>query len=76
VVSALLARGADVNARAGGGYMPLHIAAFGGDVALINALLAHGATADARADDGRTALVIAEEQGHAPAARRLRGEMP
>ena len=76
VVSALLARGADVNARAGGGYTPLHIAAFGGDVALITTLLAHGAAADTRADDGRTALVIAEETGHAQAARRLRGEMP
>ena len=76
VVSALLARGADVNARAGGGYTPLHIAAFGGDVTLINTLLAYGAAAEARADDGRTALVIAEDQSHAPAARRLRGEMP
>jgi uncharacterized protein len=76
VVSALLARGADVNARAGGGYTPLHIAAFGGDVELINALLAHGASAEARADDGMTALAIAEDKGHAQAARRLRGEMP
>ena len=76
VVSRLLAAGADVNARAAGGYTPLHIAAFGGDVALINALLALGADADARADDGRTALAIAEANGHTLAARRLRGEMP
>jgi len=32
--------------------------------------------AGARADDGRTALTIAGQQGHAPVARRLRGEMP
>jgi ankyrin repeat protein len=76
IVSALLARGADVNARAGGGYTPLHIAAFNGHVALINVLLAHGASAEARADDGRSALAIAQEKGHAQAARRLRGEMP
>jgi ankyrin repeat protein len=76
VVTSLLARGADVNARAGGGYTPLHIAAFEGDVQLINALLAHGANAEARADDGMTALAIAEDKGHAQAARRLRGEMP
>jgi ankyrin repeat protein len=76
VVSRLLAAGADVNARAGGGYTPLHIVAFGGDVAMIDTLLAHGAAADARADDGKTALAIAEEKGHTLAARRLRGEMP
>ena len=76
IVSRLLAAGADVNARAGGGYAPLHIAAFGGDVTLLNTLLAHGADPDARADDRKTALAIAEERGHALAARRLRGEMP
>jgi ankyrin repeat protein len=76
IVVALLGRGSDVNARAGGGYTPLHIEAFHGDVALIELLLGHGADAGARADDGRTALAIAEEQGHAPAARRLRGELP
>ena len=72
----LLVAGADVNARAAGGYTPLHIAAFEGDAVLINTLLAHGAAADARADDGRTALAIAQDKGHALAARRLRGEMP
>jgi len=48
----------------------------GADVTLVNALLAHGAAADARTDDGKTALTIAEEQGHAQVARRLRGELP
>jgi uncharacterized protein len=76
IVSRLLARGADVNARAAGGHTPLHIAAFRDDVALINALLAHGASAEARSDDGKTALTIAEQQGHASVARRLRGENP
>jgi len=76
IVSRLLARGADVNARAAGGHTPLHIAAFRDDVALVNALLAHGARAEARNDDGQTALAIAEQQGHATVARRLRGEMP
>jgi len=76
IVTALLARGADVNARAAEGYTPLHIAAFEGDVPLIDTLLAHGATAEVRADDGQTALAIAEQRGHAQAARRLRGEMP
>lgn len=76
IVVVLLGRGADVNARAGGGYTPLHIEAFHGDVSFIEVLLGHGADAGARADDGRTALAIAEGKGHAQAARRLRGEMP
>jgi ankyrin repeat protein len=76
VVSRLLTGGADVNARAAGGYTPLHIAAFHDDVAIVNALLAHGAAADARDDNGKTPLAIAEEQGQALVARRLRGEMP
>lgn len=76
IVSRLLAGGADVNAGAAGGYTPLHIAAFRDDVTLINTLLAHGALADTRTDDGKTALTIAEEQGHAQVARRLRGELP
>lgn len=76
IVGRLLAAGADVNARAAGGYTPLHIAAFRDEVALVNTLLAHGASAEARADDGKTALSIAEARGHAQVARRLRGEMP
>jgi len=76
IVLALLGRGAGVDTRAGGGYTPLHIEAFHGDVAFIQMLLAHGADATARADDGRTALAIAEVKGFVAAARRLRGEMP
>jgi ankyrin repeat protein len=76
VVSRLLTGGADVNARAGGGYTPLHIAAFHDDVAVVNALLAHGAAAGARDDDGKTPLTIAEEKGQTHVARRLRGELP
>jgi ankyrin repeat protein len=76
IVSRLLASGADVNARATGGYTPLHIAAFHDDVNIVNTLLAHGAAAEARDDQGRTPLTIAEAQGQTHVARRLRGEMP
>jgi ankyrin repeat protein len=76
IISRLLTSGADVNARAAGGYTPLHIAAFHDDVAIVSTLLAHGAAADARDDNGKTPLAIAEEQGQALVARRLRGEMP
>jgi ankyrin repeat protein len=76
ILTALLARGADVTMAEAGGYTPLHLAAGRGDVQLLNVLLAHGADADARTDKGQTAEVIARERGHANAARRLRGEMP
>jgi ankyrin repeat protein len=76
IVSRLLASGADANARAAGGYTPLHIAAFHDDVGVVEALLAHGATADAQEDQGRTPLAIAEAEGQKQVARRLRGEMP
>ncbi len=45
---------------------PLLTAVYRGDRAAAEKLL----------DDGKTALTIAEEQGHAQVARRLRGELP
>jgi uncharacterized protein len=76
ILSALLARGADVNIAEAGGYTPLHLAAGRGEVPLLNVLLAHGADAAARTDEGKTAETIARERGFPIAARRLRGEMP
>jgi ankyrin repeat protein len=49
----LLAHGADVNARQGGGFTALHAAAASSDAELARLLLAAGADATARADDGR-----------------------
>jgi len=72
VIRALVDAGADVNARGGAGWTPLHLAASRGDVALVEYLLARGARADAAGDDGRTATEIAEARGHAAAAARLR----
>ena len=76
ILTALLAKGADVNAVEHGGYTPLHLAAGRGELALLNVLLAHGASAEAATDDGKTAEAIARERGHLLAARRLRGELP
>ncbi len=76
IITALLARGADVETPASGGYRPLHLAAARGDVSIIEMLLVRGARVGARAEDGRTPLAIAEERGHTAAARRLRGDMP
>ncbi|WP_192954668.1 ankyrin repeat domain-containing protein [Gallaecimonas mangrovi] len=50
---ALLAAGADVNAKQTGGFTALHGAYHQADEPLIALLLAHGADANAKADDGR-----------------------
>ena len=76
IVSRLLARGADVNARASGDHTALHEAAFRGNLEIAQLLLAHGADATIRNQDGHTALDVAEAKGHAMLARRLRGELP
>lgn len=71
-VTALLEAGADVGARAGGGYTPLHLAASRGAVELVEALLEREAEPSARSDDGSTPAEIAEERGHPEVAARLR----
>ncbi|MBX7214245.1 MAG: ankyrin repeat domain-containing protein [Thermoflexales bacterium] len=70
---ALIARGADVNARQQHGFTSLQGAAQNGDVGLIKLLLDHGADASARNDLGKTALDYARDAGHALAARALGG---
>ena len=72
VIRRLVEAGADVNARAGGGWTPLHLAASRGDVALMDYLLAHGARAGAAADDGRGIVEIAASYGHHEAESRAR----
>jgi ankyrin repeat protein len=72
VIRRLVEGGADVNARAGGGWTPLHLAASRGDVALIDYLLAQGAQPRATADDGRGIVEIAAAYGHPEAESRAR----
>jgi ankyrin repeat protein len=64
-MQALLAAGADVQARQAGGDQPLHYAAHGGSVAAVQAALAAGASVESREGNGDTALHTAARQGHA-----------
>jgi hypothetical protein len=59
VVPALLAKGADVNARNSLGATNLIVAAGEGDPMVVQALLANGAEVNAASNDGRTALMRA-----------------
>src|SRR5262245_45862829 len=57
IVRALLAKGADVNARNSIGVTSLMIAADSGDASIVEMLLASGAEVNAASDTGRTALM-------------------
>ncbi|HTR98041.1 MAG TPA: ankyrin repeat domain-containing protein, partial [Candidatus Acidoferrales bacterium] len=70
-VRALIAAGADVNARQSGGFTALMSAAQAGDAALAEALLAAGADPSLATDDGRTAASLARAAGHAGLAAKL-----
>lgn len=60
---ALLARGADPNARQQMDYTPLHGAASRGDIEMAKLLLGHGADRDATSSDGMTAADVARKYG-------------
>jgi ankyrin repeat protein len=63
-VDIALARGADLEARDGGGRTPLIDAAGRGDLDIVNVLVARGALVDARDSDDATALHHAARGGH------------
>jgi ankyrin repeat protein len=69
----LLRHGASVNVAQEGGYTPLHQAAAHGDAELVALLLDAGADPAARTAAGETAAALAEANGFAPLAERLRG---
>ena len=64
IARALVAAGADVNAKQRHGWTPLHGAAHSGDRELVKLLLARGADPSVRHQEGKTALDLAREQGH------------
>ena len=72
LVSALVERGADVEARAKNETTPLMYAAFGGHAEIVRTLLSGGARVDAVNGDGRTALSDATRANHVEVAAMLR----
>ena len=62
-MAALLAKGAEVNARNAHGWTPLHVAAAGGDPAVIALLLQYGADVHAQSHIGTTPLDNATARG-------------
>ena len=76
IVRALIAAGADVNARSGQGTTALHTAAFVGDGALAGYLLAAGGDRTLESDDGETPGDIATQRGHANVAALLKTGSP
>lgn len=74
IAEALLAAGANPNARQQAGVTPLHQAAHNGHAEMVRLLLAHGADPHARMDDGRTPLAMAIETGKREVIDLLRGQ--
>ena len=71
IVQALLAHGANPNARQAEDFTPLHAAAQNGQIEMVELLLAHGADANAKAN-GKTPLAFAIEQKHQATTDSLR----
>lgn len=72
IMTALLEKGADVNACQTGQFTALHQAAHRGDVPMTQLLLKHNADRTLRNEAGQTALAIAEADGQTAVAALLR----
>ena len=71
VVAALLASGAEVDARQTGDYTALHSAAAAGNEEMARLLLNHGADPSAKSEQGETPTDMAREKGHHQMVRLL-----
>jgi len=64
-IESLVAKGADVNAKAKGGYTPLHFAAVAEENAeIVEFLVSNGADVNAKTDTGSTPLHVAAVNGN------------
>ena len=71
IVKALIAHGADVNARARGGLTPLHVAAMTGHAECARVLLDHGADRKSTEISGLTPAGVARAHGYVALATEL-----
>lgn len=69
-VKALLAKGADANAKDNDGWTALMMASWKGHSEVVNVLLAKGADVNAN-NNGMTALILASENGHSEVVNTL-----
>lgn len=64
IVQALLAKDADVNAKAKDGQTALMLAVYNGHIKIVQALLAKGADVNIQNNNGETALMFAAYNSH------------
>lgn len=76
IVKAVLAAGADPNARQQAGFRPMHEAGTNANRALAELLLAHGGDPSLTSDDGKSPIDVAREKGHAEFADWLSTQRP
>ncbi len=72
IAVALIAHGADVNARQAQGFTPLHSAAHNGQSALVKLLVDNNANINAKTDSGQTPLEMALEKNFTETATLIK----
>ncbi len=75
-ITALIKKGAPINATTNKGFTSLHLAVQEGYQEVVELLLEHNADINATTDDGETPLSIAKEKGHADIIKLLEEYKP
>ncbi len=75
-ITALIKKGAPINATTNKGLTALHLAAQKGHLRVVELLLEHNADTNATTDDGETPLSLAQENGHTEIIKLLEEHKP